>query len=63
LEQLSFLQINIEFIKFRGVTDSGLQHWAFPGFLVDLQSSTGYDADGAKVSGIMCTSYRVIGAK
>jgi hypothetical protein len=32
--------------------------------LVDLQSSTGYDGDGAKVSGIyLYTSDRVIGAK
>jgi hypothetical protein len=32
--------------------------------LVDLQSSTGYDVDGAKVGGIhLYTSDRVIGAK
>jgi hypothetical protein len=38
-----------------------LQHWAFPGFLVDLQSSTGYDVMARDSS--VHLSERVIGAK
>jgi hypothetical protein len=68
MEQFSFRQINIYFFyipRHSGVIDSGQQHWAFPGFLVDLQSSTGYiTAMARKSAGFTSVHlYDVIGAK